>query len=177
MAAAVYAGCPQLLTCQHLSGQCLASTLVPRPPAAGLCNSTANQAILVQLEADLTAQGATAVTLFCVDTPIAGRRLLASTQPIVTGSACGTIKNLALPLGQQTGESVGGCVPALPPVLPEVSVPIAQWAEGAWKHACQPVQGGPGGRSRTHSLLLCARSPRLRLCLRPLLRLLLNLGR
>ena len=55
----------------------------PTPPAAGLCNSTTNQAILAQLEADLTAQGATAVTLFCVDTPDAGRRLLASTQAIV----------------------------------------------------------------------------------------------
>jgi hypothetical protein len=130
-------------TCQHS-----ASTLVPRLPAAGLCNSTTNQAILAQLEADLTAQGATAVTLFCVDTPDAGRRLLASTQAIVSGSACGTVKNLDLPLGQQTGESVGGCVPA----LPEVSVPIARGAEGAWKHACQLVQGSPGGRSLTRPL-------------------------
>jgi hypothetical protein len=86
------------------------------PPAAGLCNSTANQATLAQLEAELVAQGDTAVTLFCVDTPIPGRRLLATTQAVVTGSACGTVKNLPLPLGQQTGDSVDGCVPALPPV-------------------------------------------------------------
>jgi hypothetical protein len=82
-------------------------------------NSTANQATLAQLEAELTAQGATAVTLFCVDTPIAGRRLLATTQAIVTGSACGTVKNLDLPLGERTGSaggSVAGCVPVLPPV-------------------------------------------------------------
>jgi hypothetical protein len=99
---------------------------VPRLRAAGLCNSTANQAILVQLKADLTAQGATAVTLFCVDTPVAGRRLLASIEAIVTGSACGAVQNLPLPLGQQTGESVGGCFPA----LPEVSVPVAPRATG-----------------------------------------------
>ena len=83
--------------------------------AAGLCNSTANQATIAQLRADLIAQGATDVTIYCVDTAIAGRRLLATTQAIATGSACGTTKNLDLPVGERTG-SVGGCVPALPPV-------------------------------------------------------------
>ena len=81
--------------------------------AAGLCNSTANQATIAPLRADLIAQGATDVTIYCVDTAIAGRRLLATTQAVYTASVCSPEKSLPLPLGQKTGEVVDGCVPVV----------------------------------------------------------------
>ena len=108
----------------------------PTPPAAGLCNSTANQAAVAQLEAQLAAQAGSDVTIYCVDTPITGRRLLA-TQAAVTGSACGPVKNLALPPGvEQTGESADGCVPAVAPAQASpVSAPAAPQGRG---RTCTP---------------------------------------
>ena len=75
------------------------------------------------------------MTIYCVDTPITGRRLLA-TQAIVTGSAC-RIKNLALPPGvEQTGESADGCVPAVAPAQASpVSAPAAPQGRG---RTCTP---------------------------------------
>jgi hypothetical protein len=123
----------------------------PTPPTAGLCNSTANQAAVAQLEAKLAAQAGTAVTIYCVNTLITGRRLLA-TQAIVTGSACGPIKNLALPPGvEQTGESADGCVPLVTPAQASpVSAPAAPQGRG---RTCTPERelgtsayGFPAGR-------------------------------
>ena len=108
------AACCWQLRPQNLTAQRLDPPHCPTPPTAGLCNSTADQAAVAQLEAQLTAQAGSDVTIYCVDTPITGRRLLA-TQAIVTGSAC-RIKNLALPPGvEQTGESADGCVPVVAP--------------------------------------------------------------
>ena len=113
-----------------------------RLPAEGLCNSTANQAVIAALRADLIAKNqATDVTIFCVDAPVPGRRLLAGTQAEYTASVCSPEKKVDLPVGTQTGEAAG-CIPALP-TQPSVSAAAAlqRGAEGACLPARLPRLG------------------------------------